>query len=38
MFGASFLTALITALQNLFVTGIVSWLTEILSAIFPQAA
>lgn len=37
MFSASFLTALVTAIQSLFIDGIVSWLTQILSTILPQA-
>jgi hypothetical protein len=38
MFGASFLAALVSAIQGLFVNGIVSWLTEILGTIFPHTS
>jgi hypothetical protein len=38
MFGASFIAALVSAIQGLFVNGIVDWITQLFSTIFPHAA
>ena len=38
MFGAnSVLTAILTARQDLFVNGILGWITQLLKVIFPSA-
>jgi hypothetical protein len=38
MFGASgVLAALVSAIQDLFVNGILAWITQFLGAIFPSA-
>lgn len=36
MLGTSFVAALISAIQELFIGGILGWITEFFSAIFPQ--
>lgn len=37
MFGSNFLTALATAFQDLLLEGILGWITQLFSAIFPTA-
>ena len=37
MFGSGFFAALASALQGLFVDGILGWITDFLNAIFPHA-
>jgi hypothetical protein len=37
MFTNSFITALTTALQDLFINGIIAWITDLLAGIFPAA-
>jgi hypothetical protein len=37
MFGTGFLAALVSALQGLFVDGILGWFTDFLGSIFPHA-
>lgn len=36
MFGSNFLTALITAIQESLIDGILGWLTQLFSVFFPS--